>query len=109
MGVCFGKTFLFFTIFLHTFFFFFLNCFLHYEIENSEQDDYEVIRKVGRGKYSEVFEGLNISFNILFIIFYFLGFLWKKFLFLSIFVILKTIFSEKKLLIFEILFRKCRN
>ena len=25
----------------------------------SDQDDYEVIRKVGRGKYSEVFEGLN--------------------------------------------------
>lgn len=24
------------------------------------QDDYEVIRKVGRGKYSEVFEGMNI-------------------------------------------------
>lgn len=24
-----------------------------------DQDDYEVIRKVGRGKYSEVFEGLN--------------------------------------------------
>lgn len=25
----------------------------------SEQDDYEVARKVGRGKYSEVFEGYN--------------------------------------------------
>ena len=25
----------------------------------SSQDDYEVIRKVGRGKYSEVFEGVN--------------------------------------------------
>jgi casein kinase II subunit alpha len=25
----------------------------------SDQDDYEVMRKVGRGKYSEVFEGLN--------------------------------------------------
>jgi casein kinase II subunit alpha len=25
------------------------------------QDDYEVIRKIGRGKYSEVFEGVNIS------------------------------------------------
>lgn len=23
------------------------------------QDDYEVVRKVGRGKYSEVFEGIN--------------------------------------------------
>eukprot|EP00002_Diphylleia_rotans_P038114 TRINITY_DN8619_c0_g1_i1.p1 TRINITY_DN8619_c0_g1~~TRINITY_DN8619_c0_g1_i1.p1 ORF type:complete len:330 (+),score=73.20 TRINITY_DN8619_c0_g1_i1:229-1218(+) len=26
-----------------------------------DQDDYEVIRKVGRGKYSEVFEGVNIQ------------------------------------------------
>lgn len=25
------------------------------------QDDYEVVRKVGRGKYSEVFEGVNIT------------------------------------------------
>jgi casein kinase II subunit alpha len=24
------------------------------------QDNYEIIRKVGRGKYSEVFEGINI-------------------------------------------------
>ena len=27
----------------------------------SEQDDYEVVRKVGRGKYSEVFEGINVN------------------------------------------------
>lgn len=27
----------------------------------SEQDDYEVIRKIGRGKYSEVFSGVNSS------------------------------------------------
>lgn len=27
------------------------------------QDDYEVIRKLGRGKYSEVFEGINIKSN----------------------------------------------
>ena len=25
-----------------------------------DQDNYEVVRKVGRGKYSEVFEGINI-------------------------------------------------
>ncbi len=25
-----------------------------------EQDNYEIVRKVGRGKYSEVFEGVNI-------------------------------------------------
>ena len=29
----------------------------------SDQDDYEVIRKVGRGKYSEVFEGINVNSN----------------------------------------------
>jgi len=28
-----------------------------------EQDDYEVIRKIGRGKYSEVFDGVNIVNN----------------------------------------------
>jgi casein kinase II subunit alpha len=28
-----------------------------------EQDDYEVIRKIGRGKYSEVFEGTNVTTN----------------------------------------------
>lgn len=27
------------------------------------QDDYEVIRKIGRGKYSEVFEGINVRTN----------------------------------------------
>lgn len=25
------------------------------------QEDYEVLRKIGRGKYSEVFEGVNIN------------------------------------------------
>lgn len=28
-----------------------------------EQDDYEVVRKVGRGKYSEVFEGVRTTKN----------------------------------------------
>lgn len=28
-----------------------------------EQEDYEVIRKIGRGKYSEVFEGINVTNN----------------------------------------------
>eukprot|EP00742_Colponemidia_sp_Colp-10_P000772 GILJ01000838.1.p1 GENE.GILJ01000838.1~~GILJ01000838.1.p1 ORF type:complete len:355 (+),score=37.78 GILJ01000838.1:130-1194(+) len=28
-----------------------------------EQDDYEVIKKIGRGKYSEVFEGMNVANN----------------------------------------------
>src|SRR3990167_10095709 len=31
--------------------------------KNRNQDDYEVIRKVGRGKYSEVFEGMNVKKN----------------------------------------------
>ena len=26
-----------------------------------EQEDYEVVRKIGRGKYSEVFEGVNVA------------------------------------------------
>ncbi|KAL9274030.1 Casein kinase II subunit alpha-2-like protein [Drosera capensis] len=29
----------------------------------SDQDDYEVVRKIGRGKYSEVFEGINVNTN----------------------------------------------
>jgi casein kinase II subunit alpha len=29
-------------------------------VEWGDQDNYEVIRKVGRGKYSEVFEGINV-------------------------------------------------
>ena len=28
-----------------------------------DQDNYEVVRKVGRGKYSEVFEGINVVNN----------------------------------------------
>lgn len=29
----------------------------------SSQDDYEIVRKVGRGKYSEVFEGICLKNN----------------------------------------------
>lgn len=29
----------------------------------SDQDDYEVVRKVGRGKYNEVFKAINVSSN----------------------------------------------
>ncbi|KAF5463688.1 hypothetical protein F2P56_013836, partial [Juglans regia] len=32
-------------------------------VQWGDQDDYEVVRKVGRGKYSEVFEGLNVNSN----------------------------------------------
>jgi Protein kinase domain len=30
------------------------------EVNWGDQEDYEVIRKIGRGKYSEVFEGMNV-------------------------------------------------
>lgn len=30
---------------------------------NSVQDHYEVVRKIGRGKYSEVFQGINVVKN----------------------------------------------
>lgn len=34
----------------------------NYEITDwGNQDDYEVIRKIGRGKYSEVFEGICVK------------------------------------------------
>lgn len=29
----------------------------------SNQDDYQLVRKLGRGKYSEVFEAININSN----------------------------------------------
>ena len=32
-------------------------------MSHRNQDDYEVVRKVGRGKYSEVFEGVNTVNN----------------------------------------------
>lgn len=30
---------------------------------NREQDDYQLVRKLGRGKYSEVFEAINVITN----------------------------------------------
>ncbi|KAI8086567.1 casein kinase II subunit alpha [Halteromyces radiatus] len=33
------------------------------QVQWGSQDSYEIIRKVGRGKYSEVFEGINITNN----------------------------------------------
>lgn len=30
---------------------------------NRNQDDYQLVRKLGRGKYSEVFEAINIANN----------------------------------------------
>ena len=41
-------------------FFFLLNLKL---ILFSNQDDYQIVRKLGRGKYSEVFEGINVTNN----------------------------------------------
>mmetsp|Transcript_34396 Transcript_34396/g.76399 ORF Transcript_34396/g.76399 Transcript_34396/m.76399 type:complete len:345 (-) Transcript_34396:887-1921(-) len=34
-----------------------------FSIPWGDQDNYEVVRKVGRGKYSEVFEGINVTNN----------------------------------------------
>ena len=31
------------------------------QVQWGEQDNYEVVRKVGRGKYSEVFEGIQVA------------------------------------------------
>jgi hypothetical protein len=36
----------------------FLNALASLRLMCRTQDDYEVIRKIGRGKYSEVFEGV---------------------------------------------------
>ena len=36
---------------------------LFFKKKNREQDDYEVVKKIGRGKYSEVFEGICVSNN----------------------------------------------
>lgn len=35
-----------------------VSCFLY---PSSRMDDYEVVRKIGRGKYSEVFEGVPVG------------------------------------------------
>lgn len=46
---------------MHIFFLFCLiiiNCLLY-----RQQDDYQLVRKLGRGKYSEVFEAINITSN----------------------------------------------
>ena len=32
-------------------------------VEWGNQDDYQIVRKLGRGKYSEVFEGVNVVNN----------------------------------------------
>ena len=40
-----------------------LQLLMHDPVPRRNQDDYEVVRKVGRGKYSEVFEGINIVNN----------------------------------------------
>jgi casein kinase II subunit alpha len=34
------------------------------DIEWNAQDNYQVVRKIGRGKYSEVFEGINVAKNV---------------------------------------------
>lgn len=34
-----------------------------YVVDWGQQDDYQLVRKLGRGKYSEVFEAVNITNN----------------------------------------------
>lgn len=34
-----------------------------YVVDWGQQDDYQLVRKLGRGKYSEVFEAINITNN----------------------------------------------
>jgi len=36
------------------------NIITHYNLYR-KQEDYEVIRKLGKGKYSEVYEGINVN------------------------------------------------
>lgn len=33
------------------------------DLSYRNQENYEIVRKVGRGKYSEVFEGVNVTNN----------------------------------------------
>ncbi|VDM18111.1 unnamed protein product [Hydatigera taeniaeformis] len=35
----------------------------NYTINWGDQDDYQIVRKLGRGKYSEVFQGINVTNN----------------------------------------------
>jgi len=35
----------------------------NFEVKFGSQDNYEIIKKIGRGKYSEVYEGINTSNN----------------------------------------------
>ena len=36
---------------------------LRFTVFFRQQEDYEIVRKLGRGKYSEVFEGYNVASN----------------------------------------------
>ena len=35
----------------------------NYTINWGDQDNYQIVRKLGRGKYSEVFQGINVTNN----------------------------------------------
>ena len=39
------------------------SCDCHVIITHSNQDNYQIVRKLGRGKYSEVFEAMNMAAN----------------------------------------------
>lgn len=35
----------------------------NYPVMWGDQEDYQIVRKLGRGKYSEVFQGINVTNN----------------------------------------------
>lgn len=35
----------------------------NFEVKFGSQENYEIIKKIGRGKYSEVYEGINTANN----------------------------------------------
>lgn len=45
------------------FYYYFFPLVFHFLSSLSNQDDYQLVRKLGRGKYSEVFEAININSN----------------------------------------------
>lgn len=49
-------------LYIFAYFFLFILIIINYLLYR-QQDDYQLVRKLGRGKYSEVFEAINITNN----------------------------------------------